>query len=210
MINNMSPILDEARFIEKHVPRLLRNARGNAARKKLAFDLSELHLLMLWRAGAGRCAVSHHSFGEQMFETSFVRRPFAPSLDRKDPNIGYVQGNVRLVCTVVNFALNDWGPGPLREVIASWLRARPGDLVEAAVAIWQREMTVRIEEAEEASRRMEGLARARQQRRIAGLRAALTKGRHGLREAARKARATLATARAEKLASPEGAAIDPA
>src|SRR3546814_15533675 len=42
--------------------------------------------------------------------------PFAPSLDRIDSGQGYLKGNVRLVCTIANFALNQWGDSVLRRL----------------------------------------------------------------------------------------------
>ncbi len=42
--------------------------------------------------------------------------PFAPSLDRIDSSKGYEEGNVRIVCLMVNLAMNTWGHGPLEKV----------------------------------------------------------------------------------------------
>jgi hypothetical protein len=39
----------------------------------------------------------------------FRARPFAVSVDRVDNNKGYTKNNVRLVCAVVNFSLNEFG-----------------------------------------------------------------------------------------------------
>lgn len=60
------------------------------------------------------------------FEGS-CRRPFAPSLDRIRSNEGYSVGNCRLVCVLVNLALNQWGLEPLMRV-ASNLVQRQHDL----------------------------------------------------------------------------------
>lgn len=42
------------------------------------------------------------------------RRPFAASIDRLDNARGYEAGNVRLVCAIANYAMNDWGELPLK------------------------------------------------------------------------------------------------
>lgn len=43
--------------------------------------------------------------------------PFAPSLDRIVPAVGYVLGNVRVVCQIVNVAMSDWGLEPLETLV---------------------------------------------------------------------------------------------
>lgn len=42
---------------------------------------------------------------------------FSPSLDRIVPALGYVRGNVRIVCNLANFAMNKWGEEPLRRFV---------------------------------------------------------------------------------------------
>lgn len=44
------------------------------------------------------------------------RSPFLPSVDRIDPSLGYVHGNVRIVCLLVNVAMSNWGYEPLRKI----------------------------------------------------------------------------------------------
>ncbi len=39
--------------------------------------------------------------------------PFVPSLDRKTPALGYTEDNCRVVCLIVNEAMNRWGFDPL-------------------------------------------------------------------------------------------------
>lgn len=43
--------------------------------------------------------------------------PFGPSLDRKVPALGYIPGNVRIVCNLINFAMNKWGEEPLQRFV---------------------------------------------------------------------------------------------
>ncbi len=45
-----------------------------------------------------------------------TKAPFAPSVDRKDNSKGYTPDNSRLVCAVVNFAMNEWGLEPVMKL----------------------------------------------------------------------------------------------
>jgi hypothetical protein len=49
----------------------------------------------------------------------YRKDPFGPSLDRITPALGYVDGNLRVVCNIVNSAMNEWGTEALRELIAA-------------------------------------------------------------------------------------------
>lgn len=40
----------------------------------------------------------------------FKKNPFAPSLDRVDSSLGYIHGNVQLVCWFYNHAKYEWSP----------------------------------------------------------------------------------------------------
>lgn len=57
-----------------------------------------------------RCAVS----GIRFMTAQKSDSPFQPSLDRIEARNGYVAGNVRIVCYIVNLAMNKWGEKPLR------------------------------------------------------------------------------------------------
>lgn len=59
------------------------------------------------------CAVS----GVPLIAPRADRGPFGPSLDRIVPSLGYVPGNIRIVCNLVNFAMNKWGDEPLRQFV---------------------------------------------------------------------------------------------
>jgi hypothetical protein len=49
------------------------------------------------------------AFDDKQVGTGQARRPFAPSLDRVDPEKPYTVENCRLVLQGVNFALNRYG-----------------------------------------------------------------------------------------------------
>jgi hypothetical protein len=85
------------------------------------FTLTPAEFLAIVRAADGKCQVSGipFSFG------AGARDPFAPSMDRIDSTKGYVAGNVRLVVTIANFAMNSWGLGPVLR-LAEALRAHCG------------------------------------------------------------------------------------
>jgi hypothetical protein len=65
-------------------------------------------ILDLWEECDGRCAVSGLEFTDDRVSTGNTKWPFAPSLDRIDPEDGYLKVNGRLVMAVVNFGMNAW------------------------------------------------------------------------------------------------------
>lgn len=95
--------------------RLERSARLRAKRQGVKFDLSVQYLRQLWPKD-GRCPVLG-------FRLVLDRDPDeAPSLDRFDPEGGYVMGNVRIISARANRLKND-GHAFEFDRIASYLRA---------------------------------------------------------------------------------------
>src|SRR5690349_4558962 len=70
---------------------------------------TEDDMMVVWERCEGRCAVSGRPFSDERIGSGKAKRAFAPSLDKIEPNLGYVRENVRLVCVAVNFAMNSWG-----------------------------------------------------------------------------------------------------
>jgi len=87
----------------------------NAYRRSIPFALSRKHFDALVVNAQGRCMVSGIPFSNERIPGS-ARRPYFPSLDRIDSSKGYSCNNVRLVCVLVNIALNEWGLDPLMRV----------------------------------------------------------------------------------------------
>ena len=86
---------------------LLYQARHRAAAKGLPCDIDMEHIEELALANNGRCALSQIPFSPARGE--YRASPWAMSIDRIESKGGYVKGNVRLVCYIVNVALNEWG-----------------------------------------------------------------------------------------------------
>lgn len=76
---------------------------------------------LLLRSG-GKCMLTGIPFSSE--KLSGRRRPWLPSLDRIDSSKGYIDGNMRLVCSAVNIALNDWGDEVFWRIVESAIAHR--------------------------------------------------------------------------------------
>lgn len=94
--------------------RLYRQAKRNALRRDIPFDLTEADLQKLYEEGGGRCAISGIMFNKTVKVGRC--RPYAPSIDRIESGKGYSFDNCRLVCVAVNLAIGDFGLEVLEHV----------------------------------------------------------------------------------------------
>lgn len=94
------------RTLEGQMARRVKAARARAQQFHLGFDLTVEHLLGLWEKQQGCCAVS--GLPLNLDDGDLGKQALRPSVDRIHPKKGYVQGNVRLVATIVNFGINRW------------------------------------------------------------------------------------------------------
>lgn len=161
----------------------LKSVRSIARRRGEDCDLDMAGLEELWLHQGGRCALSGLEFDDEEFPDAFVKRPFRASVDRIDPSRDHVFGNVRLVCVAVNFARGQWGDDVLRQIAYGIVETERSE--ERG---WYHAKRAELGEAERRLASLTGEARRTQMRRIAGLKAALTKGPSRLRSAGRRAR----------------------
>jgi len=138
----------------------------------------------------GCCAVSGTSFNDERFDHGLVKHPFAPSLDRIDSRAGYTSENVRLVCTCANFGMGQWGEEVLRRVAVGMLTKEASPPAPTEDEDWLRQQLAKLAAAERLAQGLSGKELKAQRRRIAALKAFITKGPEGLRKAAARARST--------------------
>jgi hypothetical protein len=83
--------------------RLIKRAQRNAKKRGIEFGLTQTDILPMLRVGS--CPLSGYKFRY----TYGAYDAYAPSLDRIDSDKGYVPGNVRIVCFLLNVGMNQFG-----------------------------------------------------------------------------------------------------
>lgn len=111
-------VANRQRRFEKRAKCLVAAARVRARRKNVTFDISDAEIKRLQSViDIGLCEISG-------VELTLVgpRSATSPSLDRIKPELGYVAGNIRIVCHALNAAMGDWGEDELRRIVTRWLK----------------------------------------------------------------------------------------
>lgn len=88
---------------------LIKSAKHRASKSGIAFNLDEHIELYQSIIDAGFCQATGLPFDLETKASHSDRNPFAPSLDRIEPELGYICSNVRVVLWAFNRALADWG-----------------------------------------------------------------------------------------------------
>lgn len=102
------------------IVKLLRAAKTRAKQYNHEFSINTNYLLKLWENQNGKCSLTGFAF-EFINSTNFTINPFSPSIDRINSSKGYVPGNVRFVCTAVNFALNEFGEEIFKKICEAYI-----------------------------------------------------------------------------------------
>lgn len=85
-------------------------------------DLTLEYLDQIWKIQNGRCALTGKEFKQYKDSLEWEKdtsNPWKPSLDRIDSSKGYIQGNVRFICIIANFAKGVWDDSVLYELAQS-------------------------------------------------------------------------------------------
>lgn len=95
---------------------LIQAAKSRAKKKSIPFDLLDhvdhYHQII----NAGLCELTELPFSKEHGS------PFAPSLDRIEPKLGYVHGNVRVILFALNMGLGKWGEAPYAQIAGAYTR----------------------------------------------------------------------------------------
>lgn len=107
-------------MIDHYCRGALPRAKHRATQKKVPFNLTAFDFRAIMVDQGFRCAVSNIEFPlDRVFEKEM--KAFRPSIDRIRPELGYVPGNIRLVCEIVNTAMNVWGEHALIVLVGAVL-----------------------------------------------------------------------------------------
>lgn len=99
-----------------------RTTKNRAATKGRPYSLTPQTIIEMLKAAGDKCQITGLAFEYTDNENPDWRaNPFAPSLDRIDNKGGYVRRNVRLVCTCVNFAINEFGVGTFDKMCRAYV-----------------------------------------------------------------------------------------
>jgi hypothetical protein len=98
-------------------------AASRARRLRVPFSIDADGVGALFEQQAGKCALTGLKL-DCCNAVGYKRRPWAPSLDRKIPALGYTPENTRLVCFAVNAAMNTWGEQEFEKVALGFLKRR--------------------------------------------------------------------------------------
>jgi hypothetical protein len=148
----------------------------------------------LYQQQRGRCAVTGIRFSMERWEKALVKHPFAPSIDRRDSELGYTDENVRLVCVATNFGMGQWGEGVFLSLAhaAAELenqRRRGLDVLKGSTdaGSWYRRQQQRIEAAEKVRSLLSGEAAQGINEANRRVKSSPRKGPGGLKDAGGKA-----------------------
>lgn len=104
------------RRLTKRAQGLIAHARIRAKRLGIPYALDDQVESIQAIIDIGVCEMTALRFDL----TPGQRRHLSPSLDRKIPALGYVPGNVRVICYGMNAALGNWGEAALIEMMDAW------------------------------------------------------------------------------------------
>lgn len=96
--------------------------KARALKLKVPFDLTDQQMRAVLREQGWKCAISKIDFDLRTPGEVGGPRPFGPGVDRIIPANGYRADNIRIVCNIINFAMNRWGLDPLLDLFSHMYR----------------------------------------------------------------------------------------
>jgi transposase-like protein len=88
--------------VENWARHLVNSSRHNAKRYGKEFDIDEEYILDIYEKQNHKC----YWFGVELEPSAIHKYPAKPSLDRLNPDIGYIKGNVVISCMAANIGRN--------------------------------------------------------------------------------------------------------
>ena len=85
-----------------YIRRHFRSYKSSAKKRGIKFNISKNELYKIFEKQKGHCALSGERMTHIIGKGHMHKFPTNISLDRIDSNRGYVKGNVRFICTILN------------------------------------------------------------------------------------------------------------
>jgi hypothetical protein len=123
--DGLLPISDEPRlnwFWTQVVTQSARNRQRDAKERGIETTDLKPWAIERFKELDGRCAISGIPFSTEKRGDGQAPRPWMPSIHRVSREAGYVEGNVELVCWIVNLALHTWSEVELLEMACAITR----------------------------------------------------------------------------------------
>lgn len=108
---------------EYRIRRLVGMAKNRAKTQGVHFDIDFDYMMSLWNQNEGRCEVTKIPLDLGKSPLGKVN-PYAPSFDKIVPDLGYIKGNVRIVCYQLNIAISEFGLEQFDELARRYIAAR--------------------------------------------------------------------------------------
>jgi len=107
---------------------LYKRCKIAAKKRGIDFLITPDDIEKLATRAAGRCELTGIAFSFETYKNKKIR-PWSPSIDRIHSDQGYTFANVRLVCSAVNLALNQFGEGTLMKIAKALIKNKLGRIV---------------------------------------------------------------------------------
>ena len=104
--------------------RLVAMARNRAKSKGLDFNIDSEYVVQLWEDNFGCCALTGINFDLNFTNKKGQVNPNTVSIDRINPQLGYIKGNIRLITYHMNVALSEYGIEQFEILAKSYLGSR--------------------------------------------------------------------------------------
>lgn len=84
---------------------MFHSIKQSAAKRKISFNISRDLIFLLITIQNWKCGKTGLEFD---LTAGSGKRPFGPTVDRINNNLGYEPGNIQIVCNIYNYAKNEF------------------------------------------------------------------------------------------------------
>lgn len=121
--------------LKGRIQNMIKSARKRAKKKNIDFNLDINWLTKQFENQKNKCALTAIDF--VIPKKRGIKNPYAPSLDRIDPNKGYTKDNVRIVLYIVNCCLHNFDENTFKYIVYNYLHKEIDFTLKKQIDNWQ-------------------------------------------------------------------------